>query len=232
MNYLLLSVCYISCYTTSGMGKTKGGYLISKGGAIGILVAFVVSLVAVGLLVHFLADRPEASAGTSVGSSSAESAIGKHVKVVSNIRLPRTVLPQHYDVRLLPIIEKGNFSILGRVSIDIECKEETDRIILHSADIIVDRNSIRLIQHGKENDTVAVDAIEYDTDREFLIIPLGGKAKLVKGLNYTLSMDFVGNLNDQLKGLYRSSYKENGAEKLVIDFLCKTRQTIQLTLCL
>ena len=71
----------------------------------------------------------------------AASTAGKSDK---NVRLPRTVLPRHYDVRLFPVLEKGNFTIPGRVSIDLECKEETDRIVLHSADIVVEPKSVKV----------------------------------------------------------------------------------------
>ena len=62
-----------------------------------------------------------------------------------------------------------------------------------------------------------VDGVEYDKEMEFLIVKLSPKQKLklVKGRHYTLSMSFVGNLTDQLKGLYRSSYQEDGVEKYV-----------------
>ncbi|XP_046438221.1 aminopeptidase N-like [Daphnia pulex] len=133
-----------------------------------------------------------------------------------DVRLPRTVRPIHYDVRLFPVLEKGNFSILGQVSIDLQCQMETDRIVLHSADIVVDPQSVKVIEQGKpagKTLTVASDGIHYDTDMEFLIIRLKDKDKLAKGANYTLSMNFVGNLTDQLRGLYRSTYKEDGVEK-------------------
>jgi len=207
------------------MVKTSNGVVISKGRALVLFIVFVGSLVAVGLLVYFLADRPKAPGSLNNGSvdtsTSVTSTSAKSAKLTTNIRLPRTVIPRHYDVRLLPILEKGNFSILGRVSIDVECMEETDRIILHSADIVVNPKSVRLIiKKGDTNDNkdqvLELNDIEYDTELEFLTIPLsskGNKQKLSKGLNYTLSMDFVGNLNDQLEGFYRSSYTENGVEK-------------------
>jgi aminopeptidase N len=73
-----------------------------------------------------------------------------------------------------------------------------------------------VIEQGKPGGktlTVASDGIHYETDMEFLIIRLKDKDKLAKGANYTLSMNFVGNLTDQLRGLYRSTYKEDGVEK-------------------
>ena len=65
---------------------------------------------------------------------------------------------------------------------------------------------------GKE---LRVDGIDYDVEKEFLIVRLDPKnvGKLTIGSNYTLSMDFIGKLADKLEGLYRSTYKENGVEK-------------------
>lgn len=127
--------------------KSNNGYVLSKCRALMLLIIFIISLITVGLLVYYLADRPVASssASTSDPTSASNSGKGKDPKVTKNVRLPRAVLPRHYDVRLFPILEKGNFSILGHVSIDLECKQETDRIILHSADIVVDPKSVKVL---------------------------------------------------------------------------------------
>jgi aminopeptidase N len=107
-------------------------------------------------LVYFLADRPYPAAALTNGngaaaSASSSSGSGKKdqphdMAGNKNVRLPRAVLPIRYDVRLFPVLEKGNFSILGHVSIDIQCKMETDRIVLHSADIVVDPKSVKVFR--------------------------------------------------------------------------------------
>ena len=60
-----------------------------------------------------------------------------------------------------------------------------------------------------------VDGIHYDEEMEFLVVRLSSchKVKLAKGAKYTLSMNFIGNLTDQLLGLYRSTYKEDRVDK-------------------
>lgn len=135
------------------MKSTNNGYVVSKCRALLLLILFIGSLIAVGLLVHFLSGRPStadgaaksSNGGSDPASSSASSMAGKSPsKETKNVRLPRAVLPHRYDVRLFPIIEKGNFSILGHVTIELECKEETDRIVLHSSDIVVDPKSVKV----------------------------------------------------------------------------------------
>lgn len=62
------------------------------------------------------------------------------------------------------------------------------------------------------NKSHAVQKIEYDIEKEFLILKLN--AKLEKGRDYTLFMKFTSLLtNDESRGFYRFSYKENGVTK-------------------
>ena len=52
----------------------------------------------------------------------------------------------------------------------------------------------------------------FDIDREFYIIKLS--KPIVKGNIYRVSIDFVSGLNDELRGFYRSTYKnEEGDEE-------------------
>jgi aminopeptidase N len=74
----------------------------------------------------------------------------------ADVRLPQTVSPRHYDVRLFPILDKGDFFILGQVSIDLECSEDTNRIVLHSADIVVDPQSVQVQFYNILNHLIAV----------------------------------------------------------------------------
>lgn len=50
------------------------------------------------------------------------------------LRLPRTVLPQLYEISLLPNLVEGDFSTEGTVSILLYCNETTNAITLHIAD--------------------------------------------------------------------------------------------------
>ena len=71
---------------------------------------------------------------------------------------------------------------------------------------VMDRSTKKLLM---------VDGIDYDKEMEFLVVRLcpKHKVKLAKGAKYTLSMNFIGNLTDQLLGLYRSTYKEDRVDK-------------------
>lgn len=125
---------------------------VTKCRALGFISVFIGSIMTVGLSVYFL-SRPYYPTANSCSTSPKKPlsqpflvGAGALSKLVENvIRLPRTVLPRHYDVRLLPILEKGNFTVLGRVAIDVQCLESTDRIVLHSSDINVDLKSVQVV---------------------------------------------------------------------------------------
>jgi aminopeptidase N len=123
---------------------------VTKCRALGFISVFIGSIMAVGLSVYFLARPYYPTANSCFPSpkrplSQTSLGAGALSKLVQNvIRLPRTVLPRHYDVRLLPLLEKGNFTVLGRVVIDVQCFESTDRIVLHSSDIKVDLKSVQV----------------------------------------------------------------------------------------
>ena len=134
--------------------------VVTKNRAIVLCAIFAGSLLVVGLLVYFLADRPLQTNSTcedaiaslssqnssSIISANRTSAQNKH-KHGKDVRLPRKILPRHYDLRLLPVLQNANFTILGQVSIELECFEDTDQIVLHSLDIAVDTKSVTVIQN-------------------------------------------------------------------------------------
>lgn len=123
-------------------------FTVTKCRASGFLIIFIGCMMAVGLSVYFLAGRPYYNPTANSCSTSPKRlfpSFGALPKIAySVIRLPRTVLPRHYDVRLLPILEKGNFTVVGRVVIDLQCMEQTDSIVLHSSDIHVDLKSVQV----------------------------------------------------------------------------------------
>lgn len=54
-----------------------------------------------------------------------------------------------------------------------------------------------------------------DKTRQLLVIGTKNET-LRKGMYYRLSIQFTSQLNDNLNGLYRASYNEDGKKKLVI----------------
>ncbi|XP_047471486.1 aminopeptidase N-like [Penaeus chinensis] len=119
-------------------------------------------------------------------------------------RLPRTLKPLHYLVKLQPFIN-GNFSISGYVELEMEVLEPTSSIILHMADIITKNETVKLwgLEEGR---SIRVRAQEYICEYQFYVARL--EEELERGERYALAMEFVGHLRDELYGFYRLSYRD------------------------
>jgi hypothetical protein len=59
-----------------------------------------------------------------------------------DMRLPKNALPISYDIKLIPIIEEGNFTTIGYIEILVDCLETTSSISMNSADISINQSSI------------------------------------------------------------------------------------------
>ncbi|XP_071548249.1 aminopeptidase N-like isoform X2 [Panulirus ornatus] len=131
-----------------------------------------------------------------------------------DVRLPRALKPLHYLVKLQPFIN-GNFSIIGYVEVEMEALEPTSNITLHMADIITRNETITLVPLGDlDGPGLRIKKHEYDNERQFYVAHL--EQELQPGHKYLLSMEFLGYLNDQLHGFYRSSYRDtDGTDKML-----------------
>ena len=65
---------------------------------------------------------------------------------VTNVRLPTSLRPLHYVLRLQPFI-RGNFSIIGYVQVEVEVVTETSVFTLHMADIITHNETVKVCAH-------------------------------------------------------------------------------------
>ncbi|XP_047472166.1 aminopeptidase N-like [Penaeus chinensis] len=171
-------------------------------------------LFALLVLSHAALGLPNADDVTISPWGSTESPpITTHVPVTTRkkpddlgIRLPSSLKPLHYLVKLQPFIN-GNFSIFGYMEVEMEVLEPTSKIKLHMADIITQNDTIKVYTPGKTgSQAVRIKKHEYDHDRQFYIAHL--KKELQKGKKYILSMEFLGYLNDKLHGFYRSTYMD------------------------
>ena len=68
-----------------------------------------------------------------------------------------------------------------------------------------------LDSNGNKLYEIGVLDYEFDNDREFYITKLS--KGITKGNQYRISIDFVSALGDNLKGFYRSSFKNEDGEK-------------------
>lgn len=126
-------------------------------------------------------------------------------------RLPTSLIPQNYLIRIRPIIDRDHPGIgdkdtaRGLVRATVKCVESTSRIVMHQKFLQVNDSfiSVKQVDNGEE---VAVSGVEYDAPRDFMIINLAGELK--EGNNYDIQMGYWARVppNDSLRGLYSESY--------------------------
>lgn len=120
--------------------------------------------------------------------------------------LPANVKPVHYDLTLEPDFEK--FTYDGSVVIDLQVNEDSTSISLNSNEI--DIKSATVLAEGAA--VASNPKVSINKEKEVATVEFGETIKA--GTNAQLKLDFVGSLNDNMAGFYRSSYKlPNGETK-------------------
>lgn len=119
---------------------------------------------------------------------------------VRDVRLPRHLEPLHYNLELVPFLIPDNFTIRGRVEIEVLCRLPATNITLHAADLEID-NSTVTVSDLSTGDDIEVSGVAYDEAREFYILNTG--SELEQGKKYVIKIRYTAFLKDNLKGFYR-----------------------------
>ncbi|XP_048514932.1 aminopeptidase N-like [Athalia rosae] len=127
-------------------------------------------------------------------------------------RLPTKIVPNDYDLYLVPAFtdEISNFS--GRVTINITVLERTNVIFVHSDNLDIDRTSTRVVSALNDTD-VEIATQNYDAVRHFYILTF---MENLKTEDYLVTFHFRGNINDELTGIYRSSYRDGNETRWLV----------------
>ncbi|EZA48634.1 aminopeptidase N isoform X2 [Ooceraea biroi] len=198
---------------TTTFGR-KRGCTISRCGAFLLAAFFLICLVATGLLVYHFApcleekqmkqcndfmDSPLLRTGKSFSVTSTKKKI--------DVRLPTAVVPDSYELWLMPFIWEGNFTFHGEVKILVNVTADTSNVTLHAVDMKIDEGFTNVREYSaSSNKTKTVGIVEQrnDTDRQFHVIRTSDTLRA--GKQYVVHLRFIGYLNDYLQGFYRSSY--------------------------
>ena len=122
-------------------------------------------------------------------------------------RLPYTVTPRRYELRLAPDLAAATFTGEVRIALDIGDADD-DRIVLHAVELTVE--AARL-----EGDARAAEELVVALDEPNERLVLRAAAPLVPG-PAVLVVSFAGILNDKLHGFYRSEYTDDAGATHVI----------------
>jgi puromycin-sensitive aminopeptidase len=121
-------------------------------------------------------------------------------------RLPRTVVPGRYDLRLTP--DFSTFTFTGYETVTATVDEATSEVVLNAVDLEITAVSARDALGRTLAGTVR---LEPELDRAWLAFP----EALTPGA-WRLTLAWRGILNDKLRGFYRSRYTDaSGAEQVL-----------------
>ncbi|XP_069607811.1 puromycin-sensitive aminopeptidase [Ranitomeya imitator] len=118
-------------------------------------------------------------------------------------RLPSDVRPVNYGLCLKP--DLIDFTFEGKLEAAVEVKNATNQIVMNCADI-----DIITASYAPEGDE-EIHATGFNYQNEDEKVTLSFPSTLQKGTGM-LKIDFVGELNDKMKGFYRSKYSTASGE--------------------
>ncbi|KAF7139037.1 hypothetical protein RHSIM_Rhsim07G0175300 [Rhododendron simsii] len=120
-------------------------------------------------------------------------------------RLPKSVVPKRYEIKLKPDLASCTFA--GTVDISVDVVAETKFIVLNAADLTVSRDGVRFTSGAKLLEVLEVQLFEAD---QIMVVEFSENLPLGVGV---LCIFFEGTLNDKMKGFYRSTYEHNAEKK-------------------
>ncbi|XP_039422909.1 aminopeptidase Q [Corvus cornix cornix] len=201
------------------MGTRGGGLYVGRRAAAAgaaLLLALLVALLALAAL--YGRCRQEAAPPPPSSRAPGPAAPPAPAPAASSVRrLPRHLLPLHYDLELWPRVRPGQagpFAFTGQVNITVRCLQDTDTAVLHSAGL---RSSGAAAVRGPLSEPgagVEVAGLQQEEAAEVAVLELRGRLRA--GRRYVLQLGFQGRLEEDLDGLFLTRYTDRGRSSMLI----------------
>ncbi|XP_077090151.1 thyrotropin-releasing hormone-degrading ectoenzyme-like [Siphateles boraxobius] len=191
------------------------------GFAISILTLIIVTAIAITLSVSFERCAAESSGALATNGSSNSKWKQSRDGNISHrdtedgqqpwrhLRLPATLRPRHYDLRLSVNME--NFSLSGEVNIEFECVNSTKLIVLHTDRLEVEK--VLVFSDSKKAGVMRIQRRFHYQPKQVFVIALHREMKPLR--TYKINITFHAHIEHELLGFFRSSYVLNGERRFL-----------------
>ncbi|XP_071338885.1 leucyl-cystinyl aminopeptidase isoform X2 [Trachinotus anak] len=125
----------------------------------------------------------------------------------AQLRLPRSIRPLSYNLTLVPDLD--NMTFTGRSVIYMSVLHNTNRIVLHGANLNITKATFKL-GDGEASD---LTVLEYKPRQQ---IAVKFSEDLKTGQNCVLTLDYSAKLSHTYDGFYNSSYTDKDGNKRVL----------------
>ncbi|GBN52726.1 Endoplasmic reticulum aminopeptidase 1 [Araneus ventricosus] len=198
--------------------------IVSKTSCILSIIIFILLVLSVGLLVVVLKGKqitdyddvpewafthPPSPHQSEPKSPNDQQDSADHTELAAEgpwkkIRLPKYIVPNHYDLLLHPNLTTDIFA--GTVNITITVTRETKYFMVHAHLLTIKEAKVYDIEEDAE---LKLDVqFPYHPNQYYVL----QTERQVKPGKYKLHFDFSGNLNGSIVGFYKSRYKSSNNE--------------------
>lgn len=118
----------------------------------------------------------------------------------NDIRLSTNVMPTNYDIHIKVDIPNRVFDGVETIYVHVN-DESTDFIEIHALDLDITKIEVF---NNDDDEEVSISSTEYFNDTEKFLMKFS--ENLVQQRNYRVHVEFKGELKNDMKGLYISSY--------------------------
>jgi puromycin-sensitive aminopeptidase len=122
-------------------------------------------------------------------------------------RLPRAVTPNRYELVLEPDLVAGRFA--GRQDVAVTVHESATEIVLNAVDLEISGGSVS----AGDGRRIEISKVRFEPETERAHLELDATADPGE---WSLHLEFSGELNDKLVGFYRSTYQVPDGDAQVI----------------
>ncbi|XP_057691884.1 aminopeptidase N [Corythoichthys intestinalis] len=136
-------------------------------------------------------------------------------------RLPNFLIPLMYNITLWPHLSpdpvSGLYLFTGTSTVVFECETQTDLVLIHSNKLnytLLEKKHMALLLASGHGFVPNITSTWLEPKTQYLVVQLNGP--LTEGETYFLYTEFTGELADDLAGLYRSEYVEDGIKRIVV----------------